>query len=80
MTKLDSFDLELHREAYAGHRWMYVPRAEQWRFGLAIVIVGHHGKIDIPIEMCSSLSMTEMTSYADELNAQLEEHFDNETA
>ena len=69
MVKLDAFDLELHREAYAGQRWIYVPRAEDWQYGLSIVIVGHRGKINIPIEMCSSTSMTEMAEYADELNA-----------
>jgi len=69
MVKLDTFDLELHQEAYSGQRWIYVPRAEDWLYGLSIVIVGHRGKIEIPIEMCSSSSLTEMTDYADQLNA-----------
>ena len=75
MVKLDTFDLELHQEAYGAQRWIYVPRAEDWLYGLSIVIVGHRGKIDIPIEMCSSSSMTEMAEYADQLNANNRESF-----
>ena len=69
---LDSFEKGLYDLAYAGKRWIYVPRTAGQQFALAIVVVGRAGKTEIPAEICSSNDFEELASYAKLLNSERE--------
>ena len=68
MIQLDEFEQELFDTAYQGKRWMYLPRIEGSRFGLAISVVGREGKIEVPFDLCLAHTFEAITAHAQNLN------------
>lgn len=69
MQPLPTFEHELYQWAMNGRQWIYVPRAADGLFGLAIVAVGEPGKLEVPLDSCCSERYQDMRDYADRLNA-----------
>lgn len=69
MIQLDEFEQQLFDTAYEGKRWMYLPRVEGNRFGLAIAVVGREGKIEVPFDLCLAHTYEAITAHAQDLNA-----------
>lgn len=76
---LDSFEKELYDVAYAGKRWIYVPRTAGNQFALGIVVVGRSGKTEIPADICNSDNFEEIASYAKILNSEREARWQTRT-